>query len=156
MPSAAPSKCSKPGCFTLIIRRAGGLYLCDKHRREKHQRIDAGRGTPEERGYGSGWEALRVQAFLRDGWRCVACGWEPVLVGIYRKGGLGVPPTSAVLKILRGRKNAREQHLHADHVVPIGVDPSRRLDLSNVQTLCNRCHSAKTLREGRLCAELPT
>lgn len=31
-----------------------------------------------------------------------------------------------------------------DHIVPIRVDWSRRLDESNLQSLCNACHGTKT------------
>jgi 5-methylcytosine-specific restriction protein A len=38
-----------------------------------------------------------------------------------------------------------------DHIVPISEAPHRKLDDSNLQTLCNRCHTRKTLREeGRM------
>ena len=31
-----------------------------------------------------------------------------------------------------------------DHIIAIRVDPSRRLDPSNLQSLCNSCHIEKT------------
>ncbi|WP_421406507.1 HNH endonuclease signature motif containing protein [Lacticaseibacillus paracasei] len=34
-----------------------------------------------------------------------------------------------------------------DHIVPIRVDWSRRLDESNLQSLCNSCHWQKTKHE---------
>ncbi len=36
---------------------------------------------------------------------------------------------------------------HVDHITPIAIDPSRRLDPSNLQSLCISHHSAKTRRE---------
>lgn len=36
-----------------------------------------------------------------------------------------------------------------DHIVPRSVDPSRELDLTNLQGLCQRCHSLKTRKEER-------
>lgn len=38
---------------------------------------------------------------------------------------------------------------HVDHIVPMQQDPSRRLDMTNLQTLCRPCHSRKTARENR-------
>lgn len=35
---------------------------------------------------------------------------------------------------------------HVDHIVPIRVDWSRRLDVSNLRPLCHSCHSSETLR----------
>lgn len=37
-----------------------------------------------------------------------------------------------------------------DHIVPIKVAPDRRLDPTNLQTMCKPHHSAKTWRENRL------
>jgi 5-methylcytosine-specific restriction protein A len=36
-----------------------------------------------------------------------------------------------------------------DHILPIREYPSRRLDITNLQSLCNSCHRAKTNREQR-------
>ncbi|WP_433969720.1 HNH endonuclease signature motif containing protein [Tunturiibacter gelidiferens] len=37
-----------------------------------------------------------------------------------------------------------------DHKVPISVSPERRLDISNLQSLCRACHRAKTANEQRI------
>lgn len=34
-----------------------------------------------------------------------------------------------------------------DHIIPISADPSKRLDINNLQPLCKSCHSEKTYRE---------
>lgn len=34
-----------------------------------------------------------------------------------------------------------------DHVIPIRVDPSRRLDLTNLQSLDNKCHAVKSAED---------
>jgi 5-methylcytosine-specific restriction endonuclease McrA len=52
-----------------------------------------------------------------------------------------------VLEVLRQRFNAGERHLDADHIIPIEEKPELRLVLDNYQTLCDRCHIAKTLHE---------
>ena len=52
---------------------------------------------------------------------------------------------------LRRAKLAGERHLHADHVVQIsGREDPRRLDLDNMQTLCDTCHRRKTMQENGL------
>jgi hypothetical protein len=52
-----------------------------------------------------------------------------------------------VLEELRRAKLAHQRHLHADHQIPIADQPDLRLDLDNLRTRCNQCHSAKTMRE---------
>ena len=34
-----------------------------------------------------------------------------------------------------------------DHIVPIKRDPTRCLDINNLQSLCKPCHSRKTMKE---------
>ncbi len=34
-----------------------------------------------------------------------------------------------------------------DHIVPIAVAPERRLDDTNLQSLCNSCHTVKTNKD---------
>ena len=36
---------------------------------------------------------------------------------------------------------------HVDHILPIGIAPDRRLDSSNLQSLCRACHRGKTHKE---------
>ena len=36
---------------------------------------------------------------------------------------------------------------HVDHILSIGVAPDRRLDPSNLQSLCRACHRGKTHKE---------
>jgi 5-methylcytosine-specific restriction endonuclease McrA len=58
-----------------------------------------------------------------------------------------MPPAVEVLEELRVRHNDRKKHLHADHIIPIEVRRDIRHELSNMQTLCDSCHAAKTLEE---------
>jgi 5-methylcytosine-specific restriction enzyme A len=37
--------------------------------------------------------------------------------------------------------------LEVDHRLPVRTHPELRFELSNLQVLCVRCHSAKTIRE---------
>ena len=105
------------------------------------------RRTTVQQGYGSDHERLRIRCFERDQWRCVKCGWEPETVIDYRRFEMGTPPTVEVIEELRRRYNKRERHLHADHVIPVDARPDLRLDLGNMQTLCNLCHGRKTNEE---------
>jgi 5-methylcytosine-specific restriction protein A len=38
--------------------------------------------------------------------------------------------------------------VHVHHVVPVRVDPSRRLDWDNLMPLCEPCHNSITARGG--------
>jgi 5-methylcytosine-specific restriction endonuclease McrA len=64
-----------------------------------------------------------------------------------RLAGIEAPPAEVVLEELRRANLAGKRHLHCDHVVPIAASPDRRLDLDNVQTLCDTCHRRKTIKE---------
>jgi len=110
---------------------------------------DRDRGTSKARGYDRWHRQLRVQCFVRDGWRCVACGWEPPIVFDCRRFELGEPPIAKVLEELARAQQACERHLHADHKIRIELRPDLRLDLDNLQTLCDSCHNRKSMRELR-------
>ena len=68
------------------------------------------------------WRKAREFAIQRDGWVCRKCG-KPCLPG---------HPT-------RGPQ--------VDHIIPHRGDPRKFHDLGNLQLLCARCHSRKTLEE---------
>jgi len=70
--------------------------------------------------YGPRWPALRRAALRRDGYRCVWCGAD-----------------------VSGWKAAR-----VDHIVPVRVDPSRMLDLTNLRTLCPTCDNRRHAEKG--------
>jgi 5-methylcytosine-specific restriction protein A len=71
------------------------------------------------RGYSSDWRIVRVHALRRDNYLCVACLRDGI----------------ATLA------------LDVDHITPITTAPDRRLDLTNLQSLCRPCHVTKTRRE---------
>ena len=139
MASAPKRTCNVPGCGVLI----DGESYCPEHRR----RQDKQRGTSASRGYDTDHRRLRLICFERDAWRCVECGWEPDIVADCRRFELGDPPAEKVLVELRQRFSRGERHLHADHRVPIALQPDLRLVLENLQTLCDACHNRKTLQE---------
>lgn len=65
------------------------------------------------------WKARRYEAFMRGGGRCALCG--------------------------RGRIDGVV--MHVDHIVPLSVNWSRRLDPSNLQILCEDCNEGKSNRD---------
>jgi 5-methylcytosine-specific restriction enzyme A len=143
MASLPKHPCNSPGCR--FLRNAE--QYCPDHRRQKQREQDERRGTSAERGYDADYRRLRVLCFIRDDWRCVDCGWEPNVVTDSRRFELGPPPVEQVLAELRERFRQGEKHLHADHQIPIEERPDLRLSLDNLRTRCNKCHSAKTMRE---------
>ncbi len=142
MPTAPLRACLEPRCPALVPSGR-----CAAHQRKRYQQQDANRGTSTDRGYGQGWQPLRVTAFVRDMWRCVQCGWEPELVSAFREAGLGLPSTAALLDILRDRFKRGQKHLHADHILTIEERPELSRELGNIQTLCSVCHGRKTMRD---------
>ena len=136
MPSLAKRPCSVCG-----VLGSGGR--CTEHTRQ----LDRSRGKTAERGYDAAHKQLRVLCFGRDEWRCVDCGWEPQVVTDYREAGLGLPAAEVVLRDLRAAYARKERHLHADHQIPIEQAEGLRLDLDNLKTRCNECHSKKTATE---------
>lgn len=80
----------------------------------------ADKGSRHDRGYGKAWVRLRQQALRRDAYLCQPC----------RANGRVTPATEV------------------DHITPKakgGTD-----DMSNLQSICHDCHTAKTARdEGR-------
>ena len=87
--------------------------------REHARQAEIARGTTTERGYNGDWRRLRAAKLA----------WDPVCqIRTHCQGMV-----------------AEE----VDHVVPIRLRPDLRLEWSNLQSACKRCHSAKTLREQR-------
>jgi 5-methylcytosine-specific restriction enzyme A len=139
----AKRACSTPGCAGL----AENGPRCEACKKLQDRVYESRRGSPWRRGYDDVHQRLRIQCFQRDGWRCVDCGWEPDVIREARLYGLPEPPTDVILRELRQRFNRDDVHLHGDHDIPIEQRPDLRLDLDNYRTRCNRCHSAKTMRE---------
>jgi 5-methylcytosine-specific restriction endonuclease McrA len=145
MPSLPGRSCSTPGCGNRAV--AGSrCTACARDRQTVH---DTRRGSKIDRGYDADHRRLRVLAFQRDNWTCVDCGWRPQVVSECDAYGLDEPPTDVILDALRQAYNRGERHLHGEHIIPIEGRPDLRLDLDNMATRCNLCHSAKTMRELR-------
>jgi len=87
--------------------------------REHARRAESARGSAAERGYGSDWRRLRTAKLATD----PVCQIRTHCHGIVAE--------------------------EVDHIVPIRERPDLRLEWSNLQSACKRCHSAKTLSEQR-------
>lgn len=115
MPTRAPHPCAHPGCPALVY-----TTRCEAHERAKvqrHQREDRDqRGTARQRGYDHRWEKLRAWHIARHP-LCEDC-------------------------LLEGNVTAVDD---VDHVVPFTSrnDP-RRLDPTNLRSLCRPHHNRKT------------
>lgn len=95
---------------------------CSKHKTESAQGYDRYRGSSHSRGYDTAWEKVRGEALERDGYLCLHC----------LKKGFVTP----------GK--------HVDHIIPFhGKKDPLRLNLTNLQTLCQPCHNTKTLKEDK-------
>lgn len=107
--------CRHAGCPELVDRG-----YCEKHKRpnytESQKRYDKRRGTTSERGYDGRWQRIRLQALQRDCYLCRPC---------YREGRTTVA-------------------VDVDHIIPIKAAPDKRLELSNLQSICRECHNKKT------------
>lgn len=79
------------------------------------QHYDRFRGGARARGYDSRWERVRLQHAM-DEPLCRHCAERGLVVGMDM----------------------------VDHIIPISVAPDRRLDDSNLQSLCNACHAVKS------------
>lgn len=65
--------------------------------------------------HSSEWQAVRQQVLERDHYICQVC----------KRAGRITPATTV------------------HHIVPLRMDYSRRLDLSNLETICKACHNAE-------------
>lgn len=115
-----PTRAHRP-CAHAGCRRLVHSGRCEKHTRHRH-RIDArGRGTAAQRGYDSTWRKVRATKLSAD----------PLCERCERMGRT----TAATL---------------VHHKIPVRQDPSLRLALSNLMSLCVSCHpheEAKSTQE---------
>jgi 5-methylcytosine-specific restriction protein A len=84
-------------------------------KRETAIQYDQFRGSSHARGYDRGWARVRNQ-HIKAHPLCCMCEREGRIV----------------------------EATVVDHIVPIAVDPSRRLDPTNLQSLDDQCHAIKT------------
>lgn len=96
----------------------GAEGRCTRHRRQVARERDDRRDTSTSRGYGSDWQRLRKRKLQAD----------PLCEGCKDRG-------RATLAC------------EVDHIIRIVERPDLRLDWANLQSLCSRCHAAKSAAE---------
>ncbi|ATJ90720.1 HNH endonuclease [Acetobacter tropicalis] len=84
---------------------------------QRRKEHDRKRGSARQRGYDADWERVRAQH-------------------------LALHPTCCV----PGCRTPRDR-LNVDHIESVRKAPERRLDLTNLRTLCQSHHSARTSRD---------
>lgn len=111
------------GCGAVV---RGDCAACSAKRKAamaaRMKAVDERRGSASSRGYGRSWQKLRAQ-FLAEHPYCAACE---------RDG------RSVVASVV-------------DHIEPHKGDRDKFWREDNLQPLCARCHSVKTLEEARRC-----
>ncbi len=119
MPIKPKRPCSKPGCPELTTRR-----FCDKHQAEgETERTEAAkhydkykRDQQARMFYKSrAWQAARLRALIRDNFLCQDC--------------------------IKDNRITQADTVH--HRVEISRDWSKRLQLSNLVSLCASCHNRR-------------
>jgi hypothetical protein len=97
--------------------------------------------------YGAGHIRRRIEAFIRDDWTCLRCGWKPPFLvehdDCVRRFGIDPMPVKIILKGLTRFYHARTTWLEADHILSAVARPDLAEELSNLGTLCNHCHYLK-------------
>ena len=79
---------------------------------------------PNDRFYKSKeWEALRLKRLRRDKYVCQECGSK-----CFGKKRGGISP-------------------NVDHIIPRKVMPAKAMDIDNLRTLCQSCHSRLTISD---------
>jgi 5-methylcytosine-specific restriction enzyme A len=127
MPSRPKKPCSVPGCPNLTQGR-----YCEQHKHLAEQRqrtrrndkeYDKHKRNQQARAFyhSKEWERLRQAALARDHYLCQHCLQHNRI-------------TRAVI---------------VDHIVPLLVAWDRRLDMDNLQSLCQSCHNRKTTKDKR-------
>lgn len=118
-------RCNKAGCNALIDI---SQTYCDKHTNYNHKQYERIRTSTDEgkeykRFYDTKeWREVRYQALLRDGFLCVMC----LANDMYTEATIG------------------------DHIIPTKIRWDLRLDINNVQSLCNECHNKKTKEDEKI------
>ena len=120
MPYRNSKPCGKPGCSNLVNP---DYYYCEKHRedynKQRWKERDKNRDPKLKKFYSSrSWRKVRNK-HINDNPLCEECKDKGKVV------------------------EAEE----VDHIVPLKVDWSKRLDMDNLQSLCKSCHAKKSQRD---------
>lgn len=115
--------CAKPGCHNLTTEKycAEHAYLTEKEKKDRHKYYDTyARDKETAKFYNSiEWKRLKQQALIRDKGLCQEC--------------------------LSNQKITIATEV--DHIVPIKIRWDLRLTLSNLRSLCHKCHMRKTAED---------
>lgn len=117
MPHRLKKPCAYPGCPELV--QAEQTY-CNEHKRkvkgQRDKEYNRQRDPRSRKFYGSArWKKLRNK-YIKQNPLCEHCQ----------------------------EKDKVTAATEVDHIIPIEVDWSRRLEWNNLQSLCHRCHMQKT------------
>jgi 5-methylcytosine-specific restriction endonuclease McrA len=129
---------SRPCSFPRCDKFAAVEGRCAEHQARK---AFADRGPQAH--YDGVHKKLRLLVFRRDGWKCVKCGWTPRIVREMERFGLELPPEDAIREELATAYKSGQNHLAADHIIPIPEREDLAANLANYQTLCFECHQKK-------------
>lgn len=147
MPYRRPHPCTQPGGCPNLAEPGGSR--CRAHARV----YSVNRGSAPSRGYDRHYLKLRRLCFIRDRFTCVDCGWKPDILREWEEAQVAtpgtlndLPPIATVFAELLDKFHSGDIHLHCDHITPIESRPDLRLDLDNLQCLCQKCHSKKGLK----------
>ena len=121
MPRKAARPCRYPGCPALV-KQPGESY-CPSHSRERNSKYNRERGSAAARGYDHNWRKLRKMQLARN----------PLCEDPYGD---------------HAEHHETIMATQVDHITPLREGGTNRM--SNLQSLCIRCHSKKTaLEDGR-------
>lgn len=114
-------RCGKVGCRELIDSYEA---YCKIHKGETNRAYNEFRSTYDKQYIkfykSTAWQKKRVQALRRDEYLCRRCKDEFGLITIADM---------------------------VDHIIPTKVEWELRLDIDNLQALCNECHAIKTAED---------
>ena len=120
MPQRLKKPCNYPGCSELV--EAGKTY-CEEHREDKQSRK-----KERDRQYNEKRDPKLRKFYSSARWKKV------------RKRYISKNP---LCEHCLERDRVKPADV-VDHIIPVKVDWSKRLDASNLQSLCNSCHAKKT------------
>ena len=98
-------------------------HIAEERKKERHKRYDSMKRDKQAASFykSTPWERVRLHALDRDHHLCQHCV-----------------------------DNKRIQMADMiDHIIPIRIDWSLRVTMSNLQSLCNQCHAIKTAEDKR-------
>lgn len=127
MPNRPLKPCNKIGCTNLTRDRycEQHKHLAEQRQRDKQRdkHYDQYKRNQQARAFyhSKEWERVRLAVLSRDNFLCQEC--------------------------LKNKRITRA--VIADHIVPLLVAWDKRLDMSNLQSLCQACHNRKTAEDKR-------